>query len=42
MEARGYRGGEGRTKYRVLKWELRDTMISPYFGYLSVLLFILD
>ncbi|MCM3790954.1 energy-coupling factor transporter transmembrane protein EcfT [Domibacillus indicus] len=25
MEARGYRGGEGRTKYRVLAWHLRDT-----------------
>lgn len=26
MEARGYRGGEGRTKYRVLKWHRQDTM----------------
>ncbi|TDL30521.1 energy-coupling factor transporter transmembrane protein EcfT [Jeotgalibacillus sp. S-D1] len=25
MEVRGYRGGEGRTKYRLLKWEPRDT-----------------
>jgi energy-coupling factor transport system permease protein len=25
MEARGYRGGEGRTKYRLLKWSLLDT-----------------
>ena len=25
MEARGYRGGEGRTKYRLLEWEARDT-----------------
>ncbi len=25
MEARGYRGGEGRTKYRLLKWGIRDT-----------------
>lgn len=25
MEARGYRGGEGRTKYRILNWHLRDT-----------------
>jgi energy-coupling factor transport system permease protein len=23
MEARGYQGGEGRTKYRVLEWKLR-------------------
>jgi energy-coupling factor transport system permease protein len=26
MEARGYRGGEGRTKYRLLQWRLRDTL----------------
>ena len=25
MEARGYRGGEGRTKYRQLSWKLADT-----------------
>lgn len=25
MESRGYRGGEGRTKLRLLKWEFRDT-----------------
>ncbi len=25
MEARGYRGGEGRTKYRCLQWSARDT-----------------
>jgi energy-coupling factor transport system permease protein len=27
MEARGYRGGEGRTKFRELKWKLADTII---------------
>ena len=27
MEARGYKGGEGRTKYRVLHWHNRDTMV---------------
>jgi energy-coupling factor transport system permease protein len=27
MEARGYRGGEGRTKYRALKWEFPDTIL---------------
>lgn len=27
MEARGYRGGEGRTKYRKLEWKLLDTMM---------------
>ena len=26
MEVRGYRGGEGRTRYRQLKWDLRDTI----------------
>lgn len=26
MESRGYRGGEGRTKLRLLKWEFRDTL----------------
>jgi energy-coupling factor transport system permease protein len=25
MEARGYQGGEGRTKFRVMKWHFRDT-----------------
>ncbi|SIT87821.1 energy-coupling factor transporter transmembrane component T family protein [Edaphobacillus lindanitolerans] len=25
MEVRGYRGGEGRTRYRQLKWDWRDT-----------------
>ncbi|MDK7294230.1 cobalt ABC transporter ATP-binding protein, partial [Streptococcus pasteurianus] len=24
--ARGYQGGEGRTKYRLLHWHQRDTM----------------
>ncbi|WPK13233.1 energy-coupling factor transporter transmembrane protein EcfT [Lysinibacillus louembei] len=26
MEVRGYRGGEGRTRYRQLKWDYRDTI----------------
>ncbi|MCM3762351.1 energy-coupling factor transporter transmembrane protein EcfT [Alkalihalobacillus oceani] len=26
MEARGYRGGEGRTKYRLLAWRWRDSL----------------
>ncbi|WP_370622035.1 CbiQ family ECF transporter T component [Bacillus sp. JCM 19034] len=26
MDARAYRGGEGRTKYRGLQWQLRDTL----------------
>lgn len=31
MEARGYQGGEGRTKYRVLHWEKRDTLVTISF-----------
>lgn len=41
MEARGYKGGEGRTKYRQLAWENRDTMVMVAFGLLSVGLFVL-
>lgn len=41
MEARGYRGGEGRTKYRQLEWVSRDTMIMVAFGLLSAALFVL-
>lgn len=26
MESRGYQGGEGRTKYRMLRWAWRDTL----------------
>lgn len=25
MEARGYKGGEGRTRFRIMKWHFRDT-----------------
>ena len=27
MEVRGYRGGEGRTRYRQLNWHWRDTCV---------------
>ncbi len=27
MESRGYQGGEGRSKYRVLKWQRSDTLL---------------
>lgn len=27
MESRGYQGGDGRSKYRILKWRLNDTLI---------------
>ncbi|RST71807.1 energy-coupling factor transporter transmembrane protein EcfT [Siminovitchia acidinfaciens] len=38
MEARGYRGGEGRTKYRLLEWEGRDTGAAVVFLVLMALL----
>ncbi|WP_110926029.1 energy-coupling factor transporter transmembrane component T family protein [Bacillus massiliglaciei] len=41
MEARGYRGGEGRTKYRVLKWEMKDTLLLLSLAVLAALLFLL-
>ena len=41
MEARGYKGGEGRTKYRQLSWETRDTMVMIAFGLLAAVLFLL-
>ncbi|GEK91747.1 energy-coupling factor transporter transmembrane component T family protein [Alkalibacterium kapii] len=41
MEARGYKGGEGRTKYRQLAWSGRDTAVMVTFALLSVLLFVL-
>jgi energy-coupling factor transport system permease protein len=41
MEARGYRGGIGRTKYRQLDWKLVDTLQIFLLVGLSVLLFLL-
>lgn len=41
MEARGYRGGEGRTKYRLLKWDLRDTLALLILIALSLTLILL-
>lgn len=41
MEARGYRGGEGRTKYRLLKWKLSDTSMLAVLGVITVFLFLL-
>ncbi|MGX7025733.1 energy-coupling factor transporter transmembrane component T family protein [Vagococcus hydrophili] len=38
MEARGYQGGEGRTKYRVLHWEKNDTFVVIGFAILTGLL----
>lgn len=39
MEARGYRGGEGRTKYRLLKWRMADTMLMLSLLVLAIILF---
>lgn len=39
MEARGYHGGEGRTKLRELKWGMRDTTLLALLALLTVLLF---
>ncbi|HFI0020472.1 TPA: energy-coupling factor transporter transmembrane protein EcfT [Streptococcus suis] len=41
MEARGYHGGEGRTKYRVLEWKLPDTCAVIVMILLGVTLYVL-
>ncbi len=41
MEVRGYRGGEGRTRYRQLRWHWRDTTIMVLLAVLVVVLFLL-
>jgi len=41
MEVRGYRGGEGRTRYRQLSWQWRDTTIMFLLAILIVVLFLL-
>lgn len=38
MEVRGYRGGEGRTRYRQLKWDWRDTTSLVVLVVMTVLL----
>lgn len=38
MEVRGYRGGEGRTRYRQLHWQWRDTVIMVVFVLLLTIL----
>ncbi|MCL1702421.1 energy-coupling factor transporter transmembrane component T [Lysinibacillus sp. Bpr_S20] len=39
MEVRGYRGGEGRTRYRKLKWDMSDTFSLVLLVVMAVLLF---
>ncbi|HER5608883.1 TPA: energy-coupling factor transporter transmembrane protein EcfT [Streptococcus pyogenes] len=41
MEARGYQGGEGRTKYRQLDWQLKDSLAIGIVSLLGLLLFFL-
>lgn len=41
MESRGYRGGDGRTKYRLLIWQVKDTLLLLLMLVLTVLLFFL-
>jgi energy-coupling factor transport system permease protein len=40
MEARGYQGGEGRTKYRLLQWGLTDTAMILFLAAVTVLLIV--
>ncbi|WP_099352764.1 energy-coupling factor transporter transmembrane component T family protein [Fredinandcohnia onubensis] len=41
MEARGYRGGEGRTKLRVLQWRGLDTLMLVLLFAMAIVLFLL-
>ncbi|HAQ06796.1 MAG TPA: cobalt ABC transporter permease [Bacillus bacterium] len=41
MEARGYRGGEGRTKYRQLEWGIADTGMILILALITILLIVL-
>ncbi|WP_413304637.1 energy-coupling factor transporter transmembrane protein EcfT [Bacillus sp. 1P10SD] len=41
MEARGYRGGEGRTKYRQLEWQLGDSLQLVLLSVLTIFLILL-
>lgn len=41
MEARGYRGGEGRTKLRVLQWRGLDTLMLVLLCAMAMVLFLL-
>lgn len=41
MEARGYQGGDSRTKYRLLSWQLKDTLAIILVVILGIFLFYL-
>lgn len=38
MEARGYQGGDGRTKFRILHWNVRDTLVLLSFTAVTIAL----
>ena len=38
MEARGYQGGDGRTKYRILSWQSKDSLALVALIILGILL----
>ncbi|EUJ33876.1 cobalt ABC transporter permease [Listeria floridensis FSL S10-1187] len=40
MEARGYRGGRGRTKFRLLNWRWSDTWLLVSLAVLTILLYV--
>lgn len=40
MEARGYKGGEGRTKFRQLTWQRRDTYLLGIYLVMAIFLII--
>ncbi|CAM4294640.1 cobalt ABC transporter permease [Streptococcus penaeicida] len=41
MESRGYKGGEGRTKFRILDWTFKDTLVIFLMILLGLVLFFL-
>ncbi|MET0785967.1 MAG: energy-coupling factor transporter transmembrane protein EcfT [Paenisporosarcina sp.] len=41
MEVKGYRGGEGRTRYRQLKWDWRDSTITLLLIAMTFILWVL-
>ncbi|HEL0597041.1 TPA: energy-coupling factor transporter transmembrane protein EcfT [Streptococcus equi subsp. zooepidemicus] len=41
MEARGYQGGDSRTKYRLLSWQLKDSLAIALVVILGIFLFYL-
>lgn len=39
MEARGYQGGQGRTKYRILSWKFKDSLCLVVMVFLAFLIY---